>query len=155
MQEVYIINGTIADNIRCVNKDITDEEIKNIFKKLNIHEKILKLKNGYNTNISNNTDILSTGEKQMINFARVMAINSDVVILDEVTSTLSFGAETLVNNAIQEVTKGKISIIIAHRLSTIKKCDKILVLNDGKIVEEGNYLELMSRKGEYYKLVNS
>lgn len=155
MQDVYIINGTVADNIRYINKDITDEEIQNIFKKLKIHEKIVKLKDGYNTDLSNNLDILSTGEKQMINFARVMAINCDVVILDEVTSALSCGAELLVNNAIKEVTKDKIAIIVAHRLSTIKNCDKILLLNDGKVIEEGNHFELMSRKGEYYKLVNS
>lgn len=155
MQDVYIINGTIADNIRYVNKDIKDAEIQNIFKKLKIHEKILQLKDGYNTNINNDTDILSTGEKQMINFARVMAINCDVVILDEVTSALSFGAEMLVNNAIKEVTKDKIAIIVAHRLSTIKNCDKILVLNDGKVIEEGIYYDLMNMHGEYCKLVNS
>lgn len=155
MQDVYIINGTIADNIRYVNKDIKDAEIQNIFKKLKIHEKILQLKDGYNTNINNDTDILSTGEKQMINFARVMAINCDVVILDEVTSALSFGAEMLVNNAIKEVTKDKIAIIVAHRLSTIKNCDKILVLNDGKVIEEGNYYDLMNMHAEYCKLVNS
>lgn len=155
MQDVYIINGTIADNIRYVNKDIKDAEIQNIFKKLKIHDKILQLKDGYNTNINNDTDILSTGEKQMINFARVMAINCDVVILDEVTSALSFGAEMLVNNAIKEVTKDKIAIIVAHRLSTIKNCDKILVLNDGKVIEEGNYYDLMNMHAEYCKLVNS
>ncbi len=155
MQDTYIIDGTLIDNIRYVNNNITNEEIENIFKKLKLHEKIIKLKDGYNTNINNNIDIFSTGEKQMINFARVMAIDCDVVILDEVTSTLSYESEMLVNNAIEEVTKGKISIIVAHRLSTIKNCDKILLLDDGKIIEEGNYYELMSTQGEYYKLVNS
>ncbi len=155
MQDTYIIDGTLIDNIRYVNNNITNEEIENIFKKLKLHEKIIKLKDGYNTNINNNIDIFSTGEKQMINFARVMAIDCDVVILDEVTSTLSYESEMLVNNAIEEVTKGKISIIVAHRLSTIKNCDKILLLDDGKIIEEGNYYELMSMKGQYYKLVNS
>lgn len=155
MQDTYIIDGTLIDNIRYVNNNITNEEIENIFKKLKLHEKIIKLKDGYNTNINDNIDIFSTGEKQMINFARVMAIDCDVVILDEVTSTLSYESEMLVNNAIEEVTKGKISIIVAHRLSTIKNCDKILLLDDGKIIEEGNYYELMSMKGQYYKLVNS
>lgn len=155
MQDTYIIDGTILDNIRYVNNNITDEEIENIFKKLNLHEKIVKLKDGYNTNINSNIDIFSTGEKQMINFARVMAINCDVVILDEVTSALSYESEMLVNNALEEVTKGKISIIVAHRLSTIKNCDKILLLNDGKVIEEGNHYELMNMQGEYCKLVNS
>lgn len=155
MQDTYIIDGTILDNIRYVNNNITDEEIENIFKKLNLHEKIVKLKDGYNTNINSNIDIFSTGEKQMLNFARVMAINCDVVILDEVTSALSYESEMLVNNALEEVTKGKISIIVAHRLSTIKNCDKILLLNDGKVIEEGNHYELMNMQGEYCKLVNS
>lgn len=155
MQDTYIIDGTILDNIRYVNSNITDEEIENIFKKLKLHEKIVKLKDGYNTNLNSNIDIFSTGEKQMINFARVMAIDCDVVILDEVTSALSYESEMLVNNALEEVTKGKISIIVAHRLSTIKNCDKILLLNDGKVIEEGNHYELMNMQGEYCKLVNS
>ena len=155
MQDTYIIDGTILDNIKYVNKDITDEEIMNIFKKLNLHEKILNLKDGYNTNLSINPDILSTGEKQLINFARVMATNCDVIILDEVTSNLSYETELLVNNAIKEVTKGKMVIIIAHRLTTIKDCDEILLMKNGKIIEEGNHNELMIKKGKYYELVNS
>lgn len=132
MQETYIVPNTIIDNIKYVNKNITDEEIQNIFKKLKMHEKIMKLKDGYNTDIRSNPDILSTGERQMINFARVMAIDCDVVILDEVTSALSYESEMLVNNAIMEVTKNKIAIIIAHRLSTIKNCDKLISIKNGK-----------------------
>lgn len=132
MQETYIVHDTIMDNIKYVNENITDEEVQNIFKKLNMHEKIMKLKDGYNTNIRTNQDILSTGERQMINFARVMAIDCDVVILDEVTSALSYETEMLVNNAIKEVTKNKIAIIIAHRLSTIKDCGKIISMKNGK-----------------------
>lgn len=82
----------------------------------------------------------------MINFARVMAINCDVVILDEVTSALSYESEMLVNNAIEQVTKDKIAIIVAHRLSTIKNCNKIILINKGKIVEEGNHDKLINRK---------
>ena len=152
MQETYIVPNTIIDNTKYVNKDITDEEIKSIFIKLKMHEKIMKLKDGYNTDIRNNPDILSTGERQMINFARVMAIDCDVVILDEVTSALSYEAEMLVNNAINEATKGKIAIIIAHRLSTIKNCDKIILMKNGKQIEEGNHKELIDRKKEYYEL---
>lgn len=155
MQETYIVPNTIIDNIKYVNKDITDEEIKSIFIKLKMHEKIMKLKDGYNTDIRNNPDILSTGERQMINFARVMAIDCDIVILDEVTSALSYEAEMLVNNAINEVTKDKIAIIIAHRLSTIKNCDKIILMKNGKQIEEGDHKELINRKKEYYELVSS
>lgn len=155
MQETQILPGTIIDNIRYASKNITIDEIENIFKKLKLHDKIIKLEKGYNTDIYNNPDILSTGEKQMINFARIMAMNCDVVILDEVTSALSYEYEMLVNNAIKEATKDKITIIIAHRLSTIKKCDKIILLKNGKQVEEGNHEALINMKKEYYELVNS
>lgn len=90
----------------------------------------------------------------MLNFARVMAINPDVIILDEVTSALSYEMEMLVKNAIEQITKNKICIIIAHRLSTIKNCDKIVLMKDGKIIEQGKHEELIERQGEYYKLVN-
>lgn len=155
MQEVCIFPNTIIDNIKYVNNNITEDEITNIFKRLKLHDKIMKLKDGYNTDIYNNTDILSTGEKQMINFARVMAINYDVVILDEVTSALSYEYEMLVSNAIKEVIKDKIAIIIAHRLSTIKDCNKILIMKNGKIIEQGSDEELMKKQGEYYDLVNT
>lgn len=154
MQDTYILPGTIMDNIKYVNSNITEEEIQNIFVKLKLHDKIIKLKDGYNTDISSNPDVLSTGEKQMINFARVMALNCDVVILDEVTSALSYESEMLVNNATKQVKKDKMAIIIAHRLSTIKNCDKIILMNNGKIVKECNYEELIDKKTEYYRLSN-
>ena len=135
MQDTYIFPGTILDNIRYVNSKITDKEIKVIFKKLKLHDKIEKLEDGYNTDIYSNPDILSTGEKQMINFARVMAIDCDLVILDEVTSALSYESEILINNAVKEVTKDKMAIIIAHRLSTIKNCDKTILMNNGKEIK--------------------
>lgn len=135
MQDVQILPNSIIDNIRYVNKDIKISEIKDIFRRLKLHDKIMSLKNQYYTNIYDNMDILSTGERQLINFARIMAINPDVVVLDEVTSNLSIESEMLVGNAINEVIKGKIAIIIAHRLSTIEKCSKIVELSDGKIVK--------------------
>ena len=91
----------------------------------------------------------------MINFARVMALNADVIILDEVTSALSYEAEMLVKNAIEEITKNKISIVVAHRLSTIKDCDKIVLMKNGKIIEQGRHDGLIAKQSEYYKLVNS
>lgn len=134
MQDVQLLPNTIIDNIRYVNKEIKEEEIEDIFKRLKLHDKIMTLEHGYNTNIFDNPDILSTGEKQLINFARIMAINPDLIILDEVTSNLSNNAEMLVKNAIEEVTKEKISIIIAHKLETTKLCNKIITMQDGMIV---------------------
>ena len=155
MQKVVIFDGTILENINYANKDISKEEIIEICKKLNLHEKIMNLKDGYETKVSSDTDIFSAGEKQLLNFTRVMVENPEIIILDEVTAALSYKSEMMVRNAIEEITKGKISFIIAHRLSTIKNCDKIFLLKDGKIIEEGNHNELMKKKGEYYEIVSS
>lgn len=155
MQKVVIFNGTILENINYSNKEITEEKIIEICKKLNLHEKIVSLKDGYNTIISSDTDIFSAGEKQLLNFARVMVEDPQIIILDEATASLSYKSEMLVRNAIDEIIKGKISFVIAHRLSTIKKCTKILLMQDGRIIEHGNHDELINKKGEYYKLVGS
>lgn len=154
MQKVVIFDGTILENINYANKDISKVEIIEICKKLNLHEKIMSLKDGYETKISSDTDVFSTGEKQLLNFTRVMVENPEIIILDEVTASLSYKSEMLVRKAIEEITKGKISFIIAHRLSTIKNCDKILLMKDGKIIEEGNHNELIEKRGEYYDLVS-
>lgn len=135
MQEVEMVPNTIIDNIKYVNQKIRKEEIIEIFKKLRLHEKIMSLPKAYRTNIYENPDVLSTGERQMISFARIMAMNPDVVILDEVTSNLSWGNEALIKNALDQVTLGKITFMIAHRLSTIEKCDKVVEMRDGKIVD--------------------
>lgn len=154
MQKVVIFNDTILNNINYDKKDISKEKIIEICKKLNLHEKIMQFENGYETVITNETDLFSNGEKQMINFARVMVEDPQIIILDEATASLSYKSEMLVRNAIEEITKDKISFIIAHRLSTIKNCDKILLMEDGKIVEEGNHESLMQKQGKYYQLIN-
>lgn len=154
MQKVVIFDGTILENINYSNKDISKEEIIKICKKLNLHDKIMSLNDGYETKITNDTDVFSAGEKQLLNFTRVMVENPEIIILDEATASLSYKSEMMVRKAIDEITKGKISFIIAHRLSTIKNCDKILLMKDGKILEEGNHNELMKKQGEYYELVN-
>lgn len=105
MQEVQIVPNSIIDNIKYVNKKITKEEIIKIFRKLKLHEKIMSLPKNYHTDIYENPDILSTGERQIISFARIMAMNPDVIILDEVTSNLSWDNEALIKNAINQVTK--------------------------------------------------
>lgn len=154
MQKVVIFEGTILENINYDAKDVSKEEIAEICKKLKLHDKIMQFENGYETVIDSETDLFSNGEKQMINFARVMVENPEIIILDEATASLSYKSEMLVRSAIDEITKGKISFIIAHRLSTIKNCDKILLMADGKVIEEGNHESLMERRGEYFKLIN-
>lgn len=155
MQKVVIFDGTILENINYANKDISKEEIIEICKKMNLNDKIMSLKDGYETIINKDTNIFSVGEKQLLNFTRVMVEDPEIIILDEATASLSYNSEMLVRKAIEEITKGKISFIIAHRLSTIKKCDKILLMQDGKIIEDGNHEQLIDLKGEYYKLVNA
>lgn len=154
MQKVVIFDGTVFDNINYANKDVSENEIMDICKRLGLHDKIMMFENGYETRISADTDIFSSGEKQLLNFARVMVENPDIIILDEATASLSYRSEMLVRKAIDEITQGKISFIIAHRLSTIKKCDKILLMKDGKVIEEGRHDELMKKRGEYYSLIN-
>lgn len=146
MQDVTILKYTIIDNIKYVKPDITIEEVQSIFKKLNLHDKIMSLENNYETNIYDSPDLLSKGEKQLLNFARIMAIDPDVIILDEVTSSLSYSSEMLLKNAMEQITKGKIAFIIAHRLSTIKDCDQILVMEKGKIAEQGTNDELLDMR---------
>ena len=155
LQDVVIFDGNVYENVNYANKDIKDEDIKNICKILKLHDKIMSLENGYETNLNKNKDLLSQGEKQMINFARILVENPSVVILDEVTSSLSYENEQLIKNAINKIIKGRICFIIAHRLSTIKNCDKILLMKDGKIIEEGNHKDLVDKQGEYYKLINN
>jgi len=154
MQKVVIFDGTVLENINYANKNISKDDIIKICKKLNLHDKIMSLENGYETRISSDTDVFSAGEKQLLNFTRVMVEDPEIIILDEATASLSYKSEMMVRKAIDEITKGKISFIIAHRLSTIKNCDKILLLKNGKILEQGTHEQLIKNKGEYYKLIN-
>ena len=155
LQDVVIFEGNVYQIINYANKEIENKEIEDICKRLNLHDKIMSLENGYETNLNKNKDLLSQGEKQMINFARILIENPSMIILDEVTSSLSYENEELIKNAINEIMKGRISFIIAHRLSTIKNCDKILLMENGKIIEEGNHNELMKKHGKYYDLVSA
>lgn len=154
MQDINILPNTIIDNIKYVKRDITKKQIEDIFKKLQMHDKIMSFKDGYETDIYNNPDLLSQGEKQIINFARIMALDADFIIMDEITSYLSAENEEMIRKAIYEVTKNKMSIIIAHRLPTIKQCDEIVFLKDGQVIEQGTHEKLMDKQGEYFKLYN-
>lgn len=154
MQDVVIFKGNVYDNINYANKTISKDKIIEICKILNLHEKIMSLEHGYETDLSINKDILSQGEKQMINFARIMVENPEIIILDEVTSSLSYENEELIKNATEQIMKNRICFLIAHRLSSIKNCDKIILLEDGKIIEQGNHNSLIEQKGKYYQLVN-
>lgn len=155
MQEAYIIDGSIIENMKYVKKQASLEEIKQIFLRLQLHEKIESLEKGYETNLYRTPDVLSKGEKQLINFARILLMDPDVIILDEFSSSLSSNKELLLKNLIEEITQNKICFIIAHRLSTIKNCDNILVLENGEIIERGTHDQLIEQEGVYTKMIEN
>lgn len=154
-QDNFLFTGTIKDNIRYGRLDATDEEIIAAAKAVNAHEFIMKLEKGYDTELKERGGGLSIGQKQLLAFARTMVSNPAILILDEATSSIDTKTELLVQEGIEHLLKGRTSFVIAHRLSTIQGADRIFVIDDGKIVEEGNAKELMALKGKYYNLYMS
>lgn len=151
-QENFLFSGTIMENIRYGKLDATDEEVIEACKAVNAHEFIMKLKDGYDTKLSERGGGLSIGQKQLLAFARTMISDPKILILDEATSSIDTHTEILVQQGIEKLLEGRTSFVIAHRLSTIKKADRIFVIDDGKIVEQGSPAELLKQKGAYYKL---
>lgn len=155
LQDTWLFEGTIYENIAYGNENATLEDVKRVAKLAQIDDFIEKLPNGYDTVISGNGDNISKGQKQLINIARTMLIDAKILILDEATSNIDSKTEIQIQNALLEIMKGKTCFIIAHRLSTIKNADQILVLNNGKIVEQGKHKELLEEDGFYANLFKS
>lgn len=151
-QDNFLFTGTIKENIRYGRLDATDEDIIAAAKAVHAHEFICKLEKGYDTELSERGGGLSIGQKQLLAFARTMVSNPRILILDEATSSIDTHTELLVQEGIEALLKGRTSFVIAHRLSTIQKADRIFVIDDGGIVEEGTVHELIEKKGAYYKL---
>lgn len=151
-QDNFLFSGTIRDNIRYGKLDATEEEIIAAAKAVNAHDFIMKLDKGYDTELSERGGGLSVGQKQLLAFARTMVSDPKILILDEATSSIDTKTELLVQEGIEHLLAGRTSFVIAHRLSTIQKADRIFVIDDGKIIEEGNASELMRKKGVYYQL---
>ena len=151
-QDSILFNDSIYNNIKIGNLKASKTEIINAAKAANAHEFILKCEEGYRTNIGNSGDKLSGGQKQRISIARAILKNPEVLILDEATSSLDSESEELVQNALVNLMKSRTSLVIAHRLSTIENADKIIVLNNGKITEQGSHSELIKKDGHYKKL---
>ena len=151
-QDNFLFSGTISDNIRYGKLDATQEEIVAAAKAVNAHDFIMRLDKGYDTQLSERGGGLSIGQKQLLAFARTMVSDPKILILDEATSSIDTKTEILVQNGIEHLLAGRTSFVIAHRLSTIQKADRIFVVDDGRIIEEGNAQELMEKKGAYYRL---
>ena len=153
-QDVFLFNGTIKENILYGKLDATDEEVIEASKRANIYDYIMSLPNGFDSEIGERGVRLSGGQKQRLSIARVFLKNPSILILDEATSALDNTTEIMIQNALNELAKGRTTLIVAHRLSTIKNADRILVINHGEIVESGSHKELLDSEGIYSKLYN-
>ncbi|MDE7309643.1 MAG: ABC transporter ATP-binding protein/permease [Lachnospiraceae bacterium] len=151
-QENYLFSGTIKDNIRYGRLNATDDEVIAAAKAVHAHEFIMNLEHGYDTEISERGARLSIGQRQLLAFARTMVSDPEILILDEATSSIDTHTEILVQQGIESLLQGRTSFIIAHRLSTIKNADRIFVIDEGGILEQGSHEELMNKKGAYYQL---
>ena len=152
LQSPYLFSGTIRENLVYGRPEATEEEIDRAVKLVSLDGVIGKLENGLDTKVGEGGDLLSTGEKQLISFARAIIKEPKIVVLDEATASVDTLTEQKIQSAINEVIKGRTSIVIAHRLSTVKDADIILVVDDGKIIEQGRHEDLLAARGHYYNL---
>ena len=152
LQETNLFTGTVADNIRYGKLDATDEEVVAAAKTANAYDFIMKLPNGFNTMLTSDGANLSQGQRQLLSIARAAIADTPLLILDEATSSIDTRTEKLVQKGTDEIMKGRTVFVIAHRLSTVQNADKILVLDHGRIIEEGNHEELIEKQGTYYQL---
>ncbi|GEM03546.1 putative ABC transporter ATP-binding protein YknV [Halolactibacillus miurensis] len=155
LQDTFIFSGSIMENIRFGRPEATDEEVMDSAKIVGAHDFILRLANGYHTEVEERGNILSAGERQLLSFARALLANPKILILDEATASIDTEAEMKIQEALRKLLKGRTAIMIAHRLSTIREADNIIVLEHGKILEQGNHDALIQHEGEYYHLVKS
>lgn len=155
LQDTFIFSGTIADNIRYPKPHAQTSDVIKAAKVVHAHEFIVEMENGYNTEVNERGSRLSTGQRQLISFARALLADPKILILDEATSSVDTHTEVLIQNALSKLLKNRTSIVIAHRLSTIRNADRIFVINNGNIAEIGTHDELINKKGLYFELYTS
>ena len=152
LQTPHLFSGTVRENLLMGNPDATEEQIWAAIKAVSAEDVVAHLENGLDTDVGEGGDLLSTGEKQLISFARAVLADPRILILDEATASVDTMTEARIQSALEGVTEGRTSIMIAHRLSTVRNADVILVVKDGKIVEQGTHTELLKSKGYYFEL---
>ncbi|RKX29218.1 MAG: ABC transporter ATP-binding protein [Candidatus Zixiibacteriota bacterium] len=152
LQDVFIFSGDYASNVRLGNDEITDEQLIDALKKVNLYDYIKSQDGGLKAEVKERGSTLSTGQKQLLSFARALAFDPNILVLDEATSSVDTETERMIQKALDKLLENRTAIIIAHRLSTIEKADKIIVLHHGRLREMGKHHELLEKKGIYYKL---
>ncbi|MFP4114962.1 MAG: ABC transporter ATP-binding protein [Spirochaetota bacterium] len=155
LQQPHLFSGTVRENIRYGRLDATDEEIERAATMVSAHAFISRMEKGYDSEVGEGGNLLSTGEKQLVSFARAIIADPVFFVFDEATSSVDTEAERLIQEAVQTVLEGRTSFIIAHRLSTIRRADRILVIEKGKVIEEGSHHDLLEQRGKYYDLYTS
>jgi ATP-binding cassette subfamily B protein len=155
LQQPHLFSGTIMDNIKYGKPEASDDDAIKAAKLVNADGFIRNLEKAYDTDVGEGGNRLSTGEKQLISFARAILCDPAIFVLDEATSSVDTETEQMIQRAIQTVLTGRTSFIIAHRLSTVRNADRILVISDGEVIEDGTHRELILLKGQYYKLYTS
>ena len=152
LQTPHLFSGTVRENLLYGNPNATDEDIRRALELVSAQGVVDKLENGLETDVGEGGDMLSTGEKQLLSFARAILADPRILVLDEATASVDTITEQKIQSAIDTIVHGRTSIVIAHRLSTVRNADLILVVDDGKIIEQGTHEQLMSRRGSYYRL---
>ncbi len=152
LQDPFLFNGSVKDNILFGRLNASDEEVIAAAQAVGAHDFIVSLKNGYDTSVEEGGVLLSVGQRQLISFARALLADPRILILDEATSSVDIQTEQIIQAALAKLLKGRTSFVIAHRLSTITSADRIVVIHDGKIIEQGKHSELLANQGMYFEL---